>query len=224
MMTNSKLTTHRVLVGPGDPIPARVQKLARESVQQDVRGLQREGVLEAAGGKKPLVGPSDMVLLNRWMIQAHIFEKKLAGRVSLFGALFGAEASKVEAGVVHEAKRFAILEDEENGPVEYGVAVRLTAATTTATGKVHLTLPNLAAHAQLNSEKAMIGISVAGYAGPLGEMLPTPKRLDVESYVGYREAFEALQKRVFGEAGAKMISPVVLSYGGDLTDDEEPPD
>ncbi len=148
--------------------------------------------------------------LERWDVQIHTYRDAAAGKVSFFSNLFGGEASKVQAGVIHDAKRFRI-ETRENKKYEIGVAVRLSVATTNFKSDFDLTLPNLAASAQLDKSDTRVTISVLGYAGPLGELLPSPSKFDVESCIKYLNSFRDIQKLVFGAEGLINVVPTVLS-------------
>lgn len=149
--------------------------------------------------------------LERWDVQAYAYSETEAGSVSLFASLFGGEVKHVKAGVIHEAKRFT-LESTDSHSMEIGVAVRLSVATTSLDSKINLTLPNLAANAQLHNTDTRIGISVIGYAGPLGQYLPAPSKLDVETCIEYWNAFREIQKIVFSAEGLTYVVPTVLNY------------
>ena len=150
--------------------------------------------------------------LERWLIQAHAYSEEQAAKVSLLGRLFSGEAQRVKAGVVHDAKRFSIVKTETSRDVEIGVAVRLSVATSNMSSNFELTLPNLAADAQLNGVEARVGITVLGFAGPLGDILPAPRKLDVETCAEYVEAFRKIQAFIFGDAGWRYVIPTALSY------------
>ena len=150
--------------------------------------------------------------LEHWTVQAHAYSTDVAGKVSLLGRLFSGEAKADRAGVVHEAKRFTIQRTSQDRVTEFGVSVRIFAAKTGWDTKLQLTLPNLAADAQLNGGDARVAIDVVGYSGPLGSLLPAPERLDVESLAVYLDAFHAVQAAVFGEAGLPFLTPALLSY------------
>jgi hypothetical protein len=116
---------------------------------------------------------------------------------------------------VHEAKRFTRISTSVGRAVEYGVAVRILAAADEISGNVQLTLPNLAADAQLAKRDARIALQVVGYSGALGEMLPSPRRLDVESLATYLESFGRIQQEVFGAQGLRFLTPTLLAYDED---------
>lgn len=164
----------------------------------------------AAGSTATNINPANYPL-ERWDVQAYAYSDAQAGSVSLFASLFGGEAKHVKAGVIHEAKRFT-LESTDSYSMEIGVAVRLSVATTSLDSKIDLTLPNLAANAQLNNSDTRIGISVIGYTGFLGQYLPAPSKLDVETCIEYWNAFREIQKIVFSAEGATYIVPTVLNY------------
>lgn len=146
------------------------------------------------------------------MIEAHSYNEEQSAKVGILGRLFSGDVSRVKGGVVHDAKRFSIGQTEEGRWVEVGVAVRLSVATSDLKSELQLTLPNLAAEAHLNNVDMRIGITVTGYAGPLGHLLPAPAKLDVDSYVAYIDAFRRLQALVLGQDGWRHVHPTVLSY------------
>jgi hypothetical protein len=156
--------------------------------------------------------PSPKYPLERWLVQAHAYKEEQAAKVSILGRLFSGEANRVKAGVIHDAKRFSVVETEKPRKVEIGVAVRLVVATSSANANFELTLPNIAADAQLNKAEARIGITVVGYTGPLGDILPAPRKLDVETCAEYIAAFRKIQAVIFGRAGWQYVVPTAISY------------
>jgi hypothetical protein len=150
--------------------------------------------------------------LEYWTIQAHAYSNEVAAKVGILGRLFGGEATVVAAGVIHEAKRFTRLRTGEGRETEFGVAVRIFAAAINWDAALQLTLPTLAADAQLHARDARIAMEVIGYSGPLGSLLPAPRQLDVSSLADYLGAFQAIQAEVFGEKGLRFLAPTVLSY------------
>ena len=145
----------------------------------------------ALGDDVPILRDEPMRVpkLEYWTVQAHAYTVDAAAKVSLLGRLFGGEAKAALAGVVHEAKRFTVQTTEQGRHTEFGVAVRIYAATKDWDTKLQLTLPNLAADAQLNARDSRVAIDVVGYSGALGALLPSPERLDVESLAAYLAAF-----------------------------------
>lgn len=227
----------RLLVDSGDDdIPEDVIK-ANSSFIEEHRRLSRESAryvvpevrsLNYTGeGRKLLVDeppeisefkelkklhPQAAYPLERWLVQAHAYSEEQAAKVGILGRLFSGEVKRVKGGVIHDAKRFSIVETESARKIEVGVAVRLSVATSNLRAGLDLTLPNLAADAQLNSTDARIGITVIGYTCPLGDLLPAPRKLDVETCVEHIEAFRKIQTVIFGEAGWQYVVPTTLSY------------
>jgi hypothetical protein len=194
----------------------------------DLRGINWDGIVknyhpivESEEGKdsSEITGSvfleSSGLRLQNWLIEAQAYNKKVAASSSILGRLFSGEGEQVTAGVIHNARRFTRAKTKNGRWVEVGVSVRLAVATCAQDLKVGITLPNLAAHAQLENAKSKIGISVLGYTGQLGSLLPAPKRLDVETAIEYVTAFQKIQEKVFNDNGA-LIVPTVLQY-----DDEE---
>ena len=96
--------------------------------------------------------------------------------------------------------------------VETGVAVRLAVATTSFDAQTELSVPNLAAAAQLGLAETRIGIYVMGFRGPIGDIMPAPADLNVENFGSFMDAFEAIQKRVFSIESVPLLSPTILGY------------
>ena len=229
---------HHPYVPGEDVLPPDVEsllsKLPRsmpvELPQRNERGYLGDettvlGEIGDLGGELPL--PSDNLrelgafhglTLERWVIQAHAYRGETAGKISLLGRLFSGGASKVNCGVVHEAKRYTVLKTDDNRLVQVGVVVRLSAATRAFKAKAEITLPNIAANAQLSSADARVGIDVLGYSGKLGDLLPAPTALDVESLNSYLNAFRAIQERVFGDDDG--IVATLLAFDDDEVSEE----
>ena len=107
--------------------------------------------------------------LDRWSVQAHVYSSEIAARLSILAGLFGGSGKIAKAGATHEAKRYRVQSTETGRDVQVGVAVRLAVATTEWEVDAELSVPNIAAAAQLNAKvgDAKIGIDVVGYSGPL---------------------------------------------------------
>ncbi|WP_172328341.1 hypothetical protein [Mangrovicoccus sp. HB161399] len=161
--------------------------------------------------------PRDALLLDRWDVRTHQYTAKMSARMSLLSGLFSGGGSDATVGVVQEAKRFVICEMPDRRPVEVGVAVRLMAAARTSEADIKLTLADIAANAQLGRFDARITISVSGFAGPLGALLPAPRELDVRSLSVYTDAFRDIQAHVFSAESQPFLAPVLLGF-----DDEAP--
>lgn len=193
-------------------LPEDVRALRQKTVSKESHAGQKTMTLESATPRR-LNSANDLSGsdLNRWDIKVHKYETKGEVKASFFG-LISSEAKILEAGLVQEAKRFLIKETGKGRLVEFGVSVRLWVAISKKDLDVELTVPNIAASAQLGNSQAKIGLSVAGYVGPLGKLLPSPESLDVENFSSYTESFNAIQALVFGEQGLENLSPVMLGF------------
>lgn len=147
--------------------------------------------------------------LNQHLISCTAFTRDAKGEASFFSALFKQEAKLKQVGVVQEAKAFTVR--EVNGvETEVGVAVRLQVEASEFSSDTHVSIPNIAAEAQLGMSRAQMEISVRGFAGPLGDLLPAPESVNLTSYAQYLEAFQKIQKHVFSKESQGEVTPVVL--------------
>lgn len=150
--------------------------------------------------------------LDRWDVETHIYRGEAAANVGFFAKLFGAKAKVVKAGVTQEAKAYRIDTNKDGRQIEVGVAVRLAVATSDMKLDFELSVPNFAAAAQLGKADSKIGIYVVGYAGPIGDILPAPKDLNVENFADFIAAFAKIQGRIFSADHAQYLSPTLLGY------------
>ena len=155
-----------------------------------------------------------MPVLDSWSVQAHVYSSEIAAKLGILAGLFGGTGKRAKAGATHEAKRYRMEITEAGTKVQWGVAVRLAVATTEWDVDAELSVPNIAAAAQLdmNVGDAKIGIDVVGYSGALGKILPTPRQLDVTTLASYLAAFATIQREVFGSRGLAFLTPTVLAY------------
>ena len=151
-------------------------------------------------------------ILDRWDVVTHQYRRDAAAKIGFFGKLFSGSGKVVTAGVTQEAKQYKVEETEDDRQVELGVAVRLAVATSSFAIDVELTVPNLAAAAQLGMADTRIGIYILGFRGPIGDIMPSPTDLNVENFAGFMAAFSAIQKRVFDIEHAAFLSPTLLGY------------
>jgi hypothetical protein len=152
--------------------------------------------------------------LDHWTVRAHVYTQEFAAKVSLLAGLFGASGKRVGAGAMQEAKRFSIVTTKEGKQAEFGVAIRLIAATTEWGLDVDASIPNIAAAFQIRAQAgdARIGIDVSGYSGPLGALLPSPRQIDVSTLADYLAAFELIQAQVFGVDGLQFLTPTLINF------------
>lgn len=147
--------------------------------------------------------------LNKFELRTYTYRSFSKGELTLFSRILGGSVGEQSVGIIQEAKLFADVEFSGKN-LEYGLSVRINVAAKNFDAGLDLNLPNLAASAQLGTTEARMEMSVWGFSGPLGELLPAPTELDLKSYVKYLEAFEKVQRLVFGETGIPFRSPVYL--------------
>ncbi len=150
--------------------------------------------------------------LDRWDVVTHIYRGEAEANVGFLGKIFSAKGKAAKGGVTQEAKQYRLGDIEGGKEAHVGVAVRLAVATSSAELEAGLTIPNLAAAAQLSMAETRIGIYVLGFRGPLGDIMPAPNDLDVENFSGFMAAFAEIQKRVFSMDNASFLSPTLLGY------------
>lgn len=194
------------------PLPEKVAEQLR-SLQQRVGHLDETLSLQDGreGGGYSYGGDSEGLVMDRWSIEAFAYSQKDAASLGFMSRLLGGKVSRKSCGIVCEARRYTVVE-REGLAVDIGVAVRICAAIEELKSGVQLTLPNLAASAQLDSAEARIEMAVLGYTGPLGSLLPTPRQLSVDCYVDYIKAFGNIQAVIFGADAAPHHAPTLLAY------------
>lgn len=156
------------------------------------------------------VGINSLALEN-WEIQIHSYNTSEAANIGIFNKLFGGEGKSQKFGIIHEAKRYSHLVLDDGQQVEVGCAVRLAVAVKNYDTKLELTIPNIAASAQISSADARVCISVVGYAGPLGDHFPAPNKFDVETCIDYLHSFSEIQRTIFSHSNLSHIKPTLLT-------------
>ena len=91
----------------------------------------------------------------------------------------------------------------------YGVAIRVLLEIYNDEVDGDLTLPAVAAKAQLGVVSASAQLLLYGYTGDLSDTLPNWQSFDVNSYADYLKSVSALQVKVFGDPS--KMRPVLLS-------------
>ncbi len=152
--------------------------------------------------------------LDRHMTVARSYYWDANARSKLFSRLLGVDVKGKRVGVFQEAKSYTVLLDADGDKYEVGVSVRLEVTADKFELGAQVSIPNIAAEAQLGNSKAEMEISVLGYYGPLGDILPAPKAVDVTSYAEYIESFRKIQKLVFSKEGAEFHHPIPLGERG----------
>ncbi|MEM9359963.1 MAG: hypothetical protein AAGB04_27575 [Pseudomonadota bacterium] len=155
-------------------------------------------------------GDSASSRLNMWDTETHFYENNAEADVGFLAGLFKGTGETVEKGVIQESKHYRIEQKDGAPTVEIGVAVRLSVASSKVSGSFALSVPNLTAAAQLGAAHTRVGIYVIGYGGPLGDIVPAPADLKVENFANFVQAFDLIQKRVFGDGGERYYNPELL--------------
>lgn len=198
------------------PVDSYSEELLDEAIPEDVHHISSEyaslGTGEQVSHEAPTADVPGNPVLDRWDVKTHTYKDEVAGKVGFLAGLFLGTAESVAAGVVHEAKRYRLETTSKGRVVEIGISVRLSVATTTFNAKFDLSIPNLAAQAQLGMSEARIGISVVGFSGPVGDLLPAPQDLNVENFSVFTNAAKLIQKRIFGPDGVEFLVPTLLSF------------
>jgi hypothetical protein len=208
--------------GMSTRLPEDVQALGAQALGAGpvlLRSMIDRGETHGGGPAETLTGPSpSAAALDRWDVQSHQYTTKVEVEASVLARLISGKTQVSHYGLVQEAKRFCIQTSKTGRRIEFGTAVRLSVAVLSTQFDAALTLPNIAAKAQLTDLRARIALSVDGYVGPLGELLPAPDNLNVENLAIYTTAFKAIQAQVFGAAGLDHIAPTLLGYDDDKED------
>ncbi|EPX86967.1 hypothetical protein [Salipiger mucosus] len=206
--------------GPKASIPSRYEPILdndprlSEITRAGLRQLAPAGAPEGfAGIEEGMPGalgdPEAALVLNQHMVSTVAYTRDQSGKTSFFSSLFKADAKAQQVGVIQEAKTFAVVE-HDGEEIEMGVAARVHVVASSFSADVQVTIPNIAAEAQLRASRAEMEISVRGFGAPLGELLPVPRAVDVTSYAEYLGAFAKIQRHIFSEAGRQNYAPVAL--------------
>ncbi|NOD75556.1 MULTISPECIES: hypothetical protein [unclassified Ruegeria] len=183
-----------------EPAESEILRIGDEKYQKAEKLIRTTQGANASNGLK----------LDRHITVARSYFWDAEGRSTLFPRLLGIEFKGKRVGVFQEAKSFTVLLDTDGEEYEVGVSVRLEVNADRFELGAQVSIPNIAAEAQLGHSKAEMEISVLGYYGPLGDILPAPKAVDVTSYAEYLESFRKIQRLVFSEDGAQYHHPIPL--------------
>ncbi len=203
--------------GISDSLPEDVQRFARNFTARS--GSVDRGQQESEETASD-IDRLDAKMLDRWDVQAHQYTTQAAVETSILGRLLGGKLKASSCGIVQEAKRYCISTTDSGRRIEHGTAVRLSVVVLETELDVSLTLPNIAAKSQISNVTARISLSVDGYNGPLGKLLPAPDNLNVENLGMYTAAFKAIQALVFGEDGLEYLAPTLLGFMDDDVDEQ----
>ncbi|BCY09366.1 hypothetical protein [Actinoplanes sp. L3-i22] len=169
--------------------------------------VSAQALRAAAGMPEPSAAPppdgSELPILQQ---ESYQMQATLAVKLGFPIATVSA-ADKVIA-MLYGITRYTDVVD--NGHTDrYGVAIRVLLEIYNEDVDADLTLPVVAAKAQLGAVSATAQLLVHGYVGDLAAELPSWQSFDVNSYAEYRKAISAVQRQVFRDVA--NIRPVLLS-------------
>lgn len=128
---------------------------------------------------------------------------------TLAQGLFSASASGRRIVVVEDYYRGKYCTAPTGVRLLYGVGVRLRIGVSNIKGDVKLTLPFIAASAEVGAATAQYHLSVKGYTGTdISDLIPQPGDFNVESYVGLIEKIGKIQQLITKEID--KVTPVRL--------------
>ena len=186
---------------------ALVVELAASTVEEAA-----DGEVGGSPGSTMKVPPEDSESpvteadLTSWEIYEELVEYGAAVRMNLPVAKVDAKLDRQV--LVRDVMRYATVRrgDESH---DYGVAIRLVVTVAAAKIDGELTLPVIAAKAELGMLSASARLRVIGYRNnDIGGMLPDFARLDVGNYGKYTEASDNI--RAFIAKNKSFIFPVLL--------------
>jgi hypothetical protein len=147
----------------------------------------------------PGTSPVKIEELNETHTGVRIYDENSKLNLDKIAGIVGFDVGDVHKGLVQETSRSKTVTGEEGSAETWGVSVRLAVATSKWDVKASVTIPAIAAAAELNLATASAAIDVKGYRGDLSAMLPKPTSLDVTSYTAYVSAFGEIQQKVFAD-------------------------
>ena len=183
---------------PWVPITAQAPDEERPEVVADGRRVLETGTV----GEVPKAED-----LDEWVWTQYNLESGLSGKLGF--SLASIEASYNTRTLVAEFSRSKTIAANGKNNACFGVSARLIVNVSGLDAKATLTLPLVAAEAQLNRAEATANLRVLGYVGPdLGKQFPEFDSFDMESYVKLRQSLSELRE-VIG-AKAEHIRPTRL--------------
>jgi hypothetical protein len=167
------------------------------------------GVGEA--GPELVVAASELESLR---VEVHTYSKSAKGTLAALAGLLGLDVNAAAVGLEHEAARYVLVPVDGNAATatqfyKVGCAARLFVVTTELKLRVQLTIPQLAAAAELGYTQGRITIEVQGYTGPF-KSIPAPAGLSVEAFTEYTTTFREMQAAVFAEENVRYLRPRLL--------------
>jgi hypothetical protein len=185
--------------------------------------LARAGVVSPALGEEPTFGGVGEAVpdlevaaseLESLRVEVHTYSKSAKGTLAALAGLLGLDVNAAALGLEHEAARYVLVPVDGTAATatqfyKGGCAARLFVVTTEVKLRVQLTIPQLAAAAELGYTQGRITIEVQGYTGPF-KSVPAPAGLSVEAFTEYTTAFREMQAAVFAEKNVRYLRPRLL--------------
>lgn len=138
------------------------------------------------------------------------FESDASFAGSLSQGLFSGSGGGRRLVVVEDFYRGKYCTAPSGERLLYGAAVRLRVGISEIKAEMKLTLPFIAASAEVGSARAFYHLSVRGYTGPdIADLIPEPGDFNVETYVGLMDKITKIQKLLTSDIA--NIKPVRLA-------------
>jgi hypothetical protein len=173
--------------------------------------MSAEG-LNSAAGMDPDSAPNDEDLpadgSKLSMLQQESYQMKASFAASLGFPIATASTDDKLRVMLYGVTRYSDV-IKGGHTYRYGVAIRALLEIYSLQLDADLTLPVIAAKAQLGAVSASAQLMISGFIGNLAERLPNWSSFDVNSYADYVKAITALQIKVLEEPA--NIRPVLLS-------------
>jgi len=182
--------------------------------QAEGAGLGFVGNATQLGQDDSGASASESLRLNQWDWQQYTLSTDLAAKLGF--AVTGGKSEHNARTVVAEFSRTRV---EGDGATRrrVGVATRLVVQVSGLSASANLSLPVIAAEAQVNRIEATASLQIRGFLGKdLGKLMPSFSAFDVETYVKLLEAMTALKDSISEQE--ERISPVVLWQWSDATE------
>jgi hypothetical protein len=157
-------------------------------------------------GQAP-VAPTDPALLSSLTQESYQLSGKLTAKLGF--PIASLDTDNDFRVMLFGVMRYVDEIDENQHTYRFGVAIRVLLEIFGASAKADLTLPVIAAHAELGMVSASAQLLIYGYAGDLATSLPNWQSFDVDSYADYLGKVNELQRKILGDTA--NIRPVLLS-------------
>lgn len=191
-------------------LPANAQ--SPNAFSEDVVGEVVRVPAQPADADVAVPAPAD---LDTWVWQQYLLTWSLASKLGF--AVGGVEGDFQSRVLVAEWSRSKTVQGSHNSTgVRFGVAARLVVHVRSIGAEANLSLPFVAAEAQMNRAEAQANMTIEGYVGSkAGDLFPSFSNFDVESYVKLMDAMTSAKGVIGGDE--KNIKPVRLWCWGEST-------